>query len=377
MKRCLLLAVSAQLILCVPALAAEKKAAKRLVPPPPPNSAIITKPQQPPSVVPSISTSFSNNINDSSKSIVVGSGGPYVLNGSNNQRFADLFNFVSDDGKEPLTMTIDAGAVPTNRPNIRWIRVYLGNRLLATEKDFRGKGSLKLDLTGTVDPGTQQIIIQGAGARGETIKWSASSVIRVRLDKVNPDEACPGETISLRGENFSMTPDKNKVTVGKSDTPVISATSNELKVKIPTRNPEIGEVPVVVTVDGLRTKPVKITVRGIPELTGTNFDGIPPGAELCIFGKNFSKKLQENQVFFEGTPAEVVRGTTEELVVIVPNFYMGGGSASLSGQVAIPIRVKVGKVESKNTVPITVGNSMWQSPGFRGGPETPIVPVGF
>lgn len=371
MKCYLLLALSTQLILTVPAFSADNRKVNRLVPPPPPKASIITRPvsaSRAPEQVPVVITDTAI----SSKSIVVGSGGPYTFVGTGKEQFSGLLNWTGDGPNSPFFMEID-----TTAPGFRWLRIYMGNRILATEKDFRSKTKLQLNLTGTVDNGTQQIVVQGGGNPGSTVKWTVTSVTSVKLNAVNPDEACFGETISLRGENFSMTPAKNIVTIGKTTVPAVSSTTTEIKVKIPTKNLVAGELPVVVTVDGVKSQPVKITVRGIPELTGTNFDGVPPGAELCIFGKNFSKKLKENQVFFENTQAEVLRGTTEELVVTVPNFYNGAGSGSISGQVGIPIRVKVGKVDSKNTVPVTVGNSMWQSPGFRGGPETPTVPVGF
>ncbi|MBY0359886.1 MAG: IPT/TIG domain-containing protein [Candidatus Obscuribacterales bacterium] len=377
MKRCLLLAISAPLVFCTAVSAADTKTTstvttvkrtprRALVPPPPPNSVMTIRPTT------QATTSVPASPDTSSKDLIVGSGGPYTFNGSSNQRFSGLFNFDNDDPKVPLTLNVDVST-----PNsFRWLRVYMGNRLIATEKDFRSKNNIKLDLTGT-DGGTQQIVVQGSGARGAAVNWKASSVMTVQLDQVNPDEACPGDAISLRGNNFSISPTRNQVIIGKMNLPVYSATNTELKVKIPVKNFETGELPVYVTVDGVRSKAGKILVRGIPELTGTNYDGIPPGAELYIFGKNFSKKLNENQVFFENTPGQVVSCTPTELVVIVPNFYMGGGSAALSGQVGIPIKVKVGKVESKNTIPITIGNSRWQSPGFRGGPETETVPVGF
>lgn len=376
MKRCLLLATSVSLIFCAAVFAADtqttntvnvKRVQRRgLVPPPPPTSVMTIRPTQVPAV-----SKININKDQVSKDIIVGSGGPYTFNGSNNQKFSGLFDF-GNDKNVPLTLNLDVSA-----PNsFRWLRIYMGNRLLATEKDFSNKTSMNINLNGT-DAGTQQIVVQGTSARGTTVDWKALSVMTVKLDQVNPDEVCPNDTVSLLGSNFSISPTRNQVIIGKMNLPVYSATNTELKVKIPVKNFETGELPVYVTVDGIKSNAGKITVRGIPELTGTNYDGIPPGAELYVFGKNFSKKLNENQVFFENTPGQVVSCTPTELVVIVPNFYMGAGSGSISGQVGIPIKVKVGKVESKNTIPITIGNSRWQSPGFRGGPDTEIVPVGF
>ncbi len=306
--------------------------------------------------------------------ITVASGSYRLTGGKSEEQFTTLFNWQPDDAKNQNQLTFTATYTPLGGSGVHfnWLRIMMGGRMLYTERTLQGKNSVTMDMTGQIPSGTNQMVIQGQGSAGATVEWKITTPIKVKLTSVNPDEVVVGGDVTLKGSNFDTTPTKDIVTIANKQVTVNKATATELKLKIP-KNFQPGETEVKVTVNGMASKPLKITIRGIPELTGTNFNGVPPGAELTVFGKNFSKKLGENQVFFGETAASVVSGTTEQLVVVVPNFYADMGA--VSGQVGIPIKVKVGKIESSNTVPVTVGNSMWEDPGLKGGPDVPQVPV--
>lgn len=313
------------------------------------------------------------------KLITVGSGGPFAFTGRSEDNFATLFTWTPDAKDDTLTFKAKfspVGAPGQQGTHLNWLRIMLGDRILATEQNLRGKDSFTADLSGTVVPGTNQILVKGQGNNGATFEWSLTTPRKPKLSSVQPDEVVVGETLTLKGENFETNPALDIVNIGRKTLVPTSASASELKVKIPS-NFEPGEYMAKVTIDGLSSHEVKVVVRGIPELTGTNLNGVPPGATLVIFGKNFSKKLSENKVLFDSASAEVVQCSPEQLTVVVPNFYTGlqQDTGGVAGQVGIPIRVKVGKVEAKNTVPINVGNSTWQDPGMKGGADAPQVPV--
>lgn len=311
------------------------------------------------------------------KLVVVGQGGPYRFSGKTKEEFTQTFMWNPDDRADNLTLKANFSPLQGPNPKFIWLRVMIGNRLLATEQTLKNKTSFTLDLTNGVENGLNQIVVDGSGTPGATFDFKLTTPRKVKLTAVNPDEVVVGQDLTLKGENFDPAPSKDTITLGKKQFPANTATgTTELKLRIPA-NFEPGEYLVKVSVDGLSSKELKVTVRGIPELTGTNLNGVPPGAQLVIYGKNFSKKLGENSVRFDNTQAEVVACTTEQLTVVVPNFYTGleGDTAGVAGQVGIPIRVKVGKIESKNTVPINVGNSTWMDPGLQTGPNIPTVPV--
>ena len=309
---------------------------------------------------------------EATKDVTVASGSFRLTGGRTEEEAKTLFNWQPDDPANPLTFTANFSPVGSGGSGFNWLRIMMGGRMLYNERTLQGKTSVTMDMTGQIPNGTNQMVFQGQGRPGASIEWKITTPIKVKLTSVNPDEVVVGGDVTLKGLNFDTTPTKDIVTIGKKTVAVSKATSTELKLKIP-KNFEPGETEVKVAVNGLVSKPLKITIRGIPELTGTNFNGVPPGAELTVFGKNFSKKLGENQVYFGGTQASVVSGTTEQLVVIVPNFFADLGG--VAGQVGIPIKVKVGKIESSNTVPVTVGNSTWEDPGLKEGPNVPTVPV--
>ncbi|MBX9571850.1 MAG: IPT/TIG domain-containing protein [Candidatus Obscuribacterales bacterium] len=309
---------------------------------------------------------------EATKDITVASATYRLTGGKSEEQFTTLFNWQPDDPKDPITFTAKFSPLGGGGSNFNWLRIMMGGKMLYNERTLQGKTSVIMDMTGQVPNGTNQMLIQAQGGTGATLEWKLTTPIKVKLTSVNPDEVVVGGDLTLKGSNFDTSPAKDIVTIGSKTVSVSAATSTELKLKIP-KNFTPGETTVKVAVNGLESKPLKINIRGIPELTGTNFNGVPPGAELTVFGKNFSKKLGENQVFFGETPGAVVSGTTEQLVVVVPNFSAGLGG--IAGQVGIPIKVKVGKIESSNTVPVTIGNSIWEDPGLNFGPNVPQVPV--
>ena len=311
------------------------------------------------------------------KLVTIGAGGPFTLLGhQNKEEFSSSFNWEPDNTNDSLTFKAKYTPIGGGNTHFNWIRIMLGNQVIADEYALRNKSEYTLDLTGKVERGANQIVVSGQGTAGATFEWKLTTPRKCRLTAVDPDEVVVGKDLLLKGKNFDPSAPKDVVTLGKKNLIPSAATDKQLKVRIP-KDFEPGEYKVKVTIDGLSSNELKVIVRGIPELTGTNYNGIPPGAQLVIFGKNFSKKVGENKVTFDGVAADVVTASPDQITVVVPTFTnnIPGDTARISGQVGIPIRVTVGKVESINTVPINIGNSSWQDPGMKGGADAPQVPV--
>jgi hypothetical protein len=290
-------------------------------------------------------------------SVTVG-GATYTCKNEQVQRFADYLELKPDMQNAPLTLHL-------KNSGMKWFRLLIAGQVIATEKSLRGKSEGDLDLTGVVQPGSNQLLVQAGGAPGATLEWKVTTPAVAKIDKVDPDEALVGTNIKIKGKNFSANMSADTVLLNKTKGQVIKAKPTELEVKIPTEA-EPGDTKVSVKVNGVESNKVTIKVRGIPELSGTNLQGVPPGQQLTIFGKNFSKNLGENQVFIGDAAASVVGGDINQLTVIVPYLPY------TEGHVPSQIRVQVGKVMSKNSVSVQVGPQMYTDPGVETGKDIPV-----
>lgn len=338
------------------------KTKKGVVPPPPkeamPGNSTMIIPALPPSVKATASQTVAP-VSGDAQLVTVGEGGPYTASHNGQvQRFADYLEMKKDQESAKLTLSIE-------NKGFKWFRLLIANQVVATERSLDHSGSGKLDISGIVQTGSNQVVIQAGGPANAQISWKVTTVATAKLDRVDPDEAIVGDTVSLKGTHFALNPSSNEVSIGSVKGKVTSAKATELKVEIP-QNAEPGDkVQVSAKVNGIKTNTITFKLRGIPQVTGTNLQGVPPGQNLTVFGKNFSKNLGENRVFFDTTSAEIMSGSTTELQVIVPQIpYREGHYAS-------QVKVQVGKVMSKTSAGVQVGPQMYTEPGTETGRDIP------
>jgi hypothetical protein len=283
----------------------------------------------------------------------------YVSKNDRVQRFVDYVDVKSGMETAPLTLAI------TN-DGFKWWRLLIANQVVATEKSLSGKASGTIDLTGIVQPGTNQLVVQAGGVPGSRLEWKVTTPASAKLDKIDPQEALVGDTVKISGKGFSPKPANDEVTFNKKKGVVLKATTTSMDVQVP-KNADMDDNVVAANIKGLKTNTLRIKIRAIPELTGSNLQGVPPGQQLIIFGKNFSKNTGENQVFFGDTQASVVSGDTTQLVVVVPNLPY------TVGHLPSEIRVQIGKFTSKNSISVQVGPQMYTEPGLdTSGKDVPV-----
>jgi hypothetical protein len=288
--------------------------------------------------------------------VTVGEGGPYTAKNDRVQRFADYLDLKKEMESAKLTLSI-------KNEGFKWFRVLIANQVVATERSIDRSGQGKLDISGMIQSGQNQVVIQAGGSPGAKIEWKVTTVATAKLDRVDPDEALIGETVAVKGHHFALNPGSNEVMIGNAKGQIAAAKATELKVKIP-ENTEPGDVDVTAKVNGIKTNTIKMKVRGIPQVSGASLQGVPPGQTIVVYGKNFSKNIGENRVFFDESPAEIVSGSTTELMVVVPFIpYREGHNAS-------QVKVQVGKVMSKTSAAVTVGPQMFNDPS-NDRPDTP------
>lgn len=342
--------------------ATKTAAAKRkvILPPPPPDASIVTRKKR----VRVMPADTQATVSATDEIVTVGTAGPYTARDNKVQRFTDYLDVKAGQNSAPLTMSIENNG-------FSWFRMFISNELIATEKDLRG-GSGTIDLSGVAQTGNNQIVIQAGGSPGAQISWKVTTKAAAKLDSAEPDEALVGDEIKLKGQRFSTVASENKVFFNNKTGEVKSATAKEIKVKIP-KDVEIGDNKVSVKVGGQTTNSLKMKIRGIPEITSSNLQGVAPGQTIIIYGKNFSKDMKENKVYFGDTPAEIVSGGIDNLTVIAPY----GTPVVETLTTPLNVKVQVGKIASKNTIPIQLGPKMFHDPGVYAGPDTPVLPTGF
>lgn len=374
MKRNLILLSSTLLIAQVAALAVEKSAnsstkattvsavapknARKGVVPPPPKEAmpgntqiIVPTTSQAAPVVETVQGTTDSGL------VTVSEGGPYTASQNKAQRFADYVELKKDNAGAPLTLVL-------HNNGFSWFRLLIANQVVATEKSQDRNGTVKMDVSGIIQPGSNQVVIQAGGRPGSVIDWKVTTVAKAKLERVDPDEALVGETVVVKGQRFATTAAGNEVRFGAKAGKIIQSKATEIKVQIP-QDVEPGDVEVIAKVNGQKTNAVKMKVRGIPQVTGTNLQGVPPGQTLYVFGKNFSKNVGENRVFFDETSAQVMGGNSTQLNVIVPQMpYREGHYPS-------QVKVQVGKIMSPSSASVTVGPQMWTDPGVEVGKDIP------
>lgn len=340
---------------------------RRLLPPPPDVRMSLPTRQAP---APARTTKTKSKAG--AKIVTVATAGPYVIkDGQNSCRFVDYVDLKPGVEARPLTMTL------TNN-GFSWFRVMLSNQVIATEKNMGGRSDATFNMLGTLPGGISQMIVTGGGRAGSSLSWRITTPGLIpHIDKVNPDECVTGDTVAIQGSQFSLVTDDNQAQFNKAAGTVLTTTAKEMKVKVP-ENADAGKNKVKVVVDGTESNEIEIIVRKMPELTSTNLQGCPPGYPITIFGKNFSKDGRDQVVYIGDTTAEVTSSSETQITIIAPNFpAITPDAIPGPGHTARDIRVKVGKIMSKNSMPVVIGPQMFQDPGFAGGPDVPTLNPGF
>ncbi|MGV3523870.1 MAG: IPT/TIG domain-containing protein [Candidatus Sericytochromatia bacterium] len=142
------------------------------------------------------------------------------------------------------------------------------------------------------------------------------------LTGISPSSGVNGQSVTLSGEDFNLTPANNTVRFGETPVTVTSATATALELLVP---------------DGLELgiQPVSVRIGAGAVSTGVNFtvvrpeiDSISPaqgsiGSQVTLTGTFFNPNDASNTVRFGNVDADVVSAESDELVVTVPPGISG------------------------------------------------------
>jgi hypothetical protein len=272
---------------------------------------------------------------------------PYTATSTKEQHFEDNMSLKTMQDQRPLVLTVQNGGdgkVPFN-----WFRLNIAGYLMATEKDLNGGKIVQLNVSGKVQPGGGQILIDAAGEPGATLQFALSTPA-VTLTGIEPMPLVPGKTFVVTGSSFSSDENQDSVLVNGQPAQILSASANSITAVAPGKvGPGTARVQVVV--DAVASNAVGASVNNTvsPTVLSTNFWMAPPGATLTISGTNFSSNPADNKVYFGKTAAQVVSGNANTLNVIIPNWAFGGS------EINIPLWVMANGVRSTNSIPFDIG----------------------
>lgn len=271
----------------------------------------------------------------------------YVARNYQVENYQDQLSLQPGQERLPLVLNIYNGSNET--PGFKWFRLTIGGYLIATEQSLSNKEFGSLDVTGKIPGGQTQVLVEAAGVPGAALRWALTTP-RIEITSIEPGTIEPGQTLTIRGANFSPVPGQNTVTFGDQTGEVIASDPSTLKVKVP-ENVQSGIAQLQVNVDNNRSRVTEVMLTGLPapELLSIDCWMAPPGGTITITGRNFSADAGLNKVFFRDVEARVVSASPTQLVVEVPNWSYG------PQQLNIPLSVVSNGVTSANSLPFDIG----------------------
>jgi len=223
----------------------------------------------------------------------------------------------------PLTFTVTNGA--NGQAKMQGLRISLNGREILTEKAFKGKDSVSLNLSDLVSAGQSQLIINTYGPTGATLSWVLTT-LKIKVSDIKPVSCAIGDKVTITGKNFPTDKTAYKLTVDTTAATITKATPSSLEFNVPTGLAG-GKRTVTLWIAGVKCDPLYIKISAAPEVTGVNLLGAAPGGNIVVSGKGFSTTASDNIAIFKTTDGQQVTtvtasaATETEVTFTVPMDY--------------------------------------------------------
>lgn len=195
-------------------------------------------------------------------------------------------------------------------------KILLGSREQTGTFSARISYGLLKDKTYYVRPfvTTKEAITIYGLITGFTSKSSSQPI----FESIYPNNGYCGDTVMLKGKNFSSSANNVKVMFGDRSAQVFSSTDTSVTCVVPI-NLQVSQVPVSLTSLGIKS-PNTIQFNMLsPQITGFNPEVVFTGDTLRIYGTNFHASPYRNQVFIGDVIADVISATSNTIIVLVPH----------------------------------------------------------
>ena len=136
------------------------------------------------------------------------------------------------------------------------------------------------------------------------------------ITSVSPTAAVCGDTVIIKGENFSFTPVNNVVWFNNVEATVLYSSNGELVVKVPPAAD--GLLKISILVSGLKAKNMVDFTIMAPVLTSFFPLSGTFGDTITLFGSNFCVDSLYSNVYFNNKRAQIVELSRDHYKVVVP-----------------------------------------------------------
>lgn len=254
------------------------------------------------------------------KTITIVKATKHVAKGGKWEQFADYIILKPGQEDLPLSMTVNNGG--DGEKPMAAIRASLAGRELFNEKSFKGKTSLVLDMSDALSAGSTQVVFQAYGAAGSSFTWDLISKSSPQVTGLNPKNAASGATVKATGKMLPADIKSYQIQVGGKPATVTAAAVDGVDFRVPDglKPDSKGEVPVLITVAGIKAKALTLKVTLEPEIQTFSHISISSQQIMTISGKNFGTDASKVKVTFGGTPGEIMSCSDTSITVRTPEI---------------------------------------------------------
>ncbi len=245
----------------------------------------------------------------------------YLSAGGN--KWQQFFGYIIlKPGQEQLPLTLNVNNGIDGGSPFRAIRATLAGTNLFGERDWKGKNSLALDMSDALSPGSTQIIFQAFGPAGAAFSWDLTAKSSATVTALNPKSSAPGKNVKATGKLLPTDLKAYQVSVGGKQTTVVSASPEAVEFRVPDglKPDSKGEVPVIVTISGTKSKPLQLKIALDPEITSFSHVAISSQQAFTIKGKNFGTDAKAVKVTFGGREAAISSVSDDSISVTTPEI---------------------------------------------------------
>lgn len=152
---------------------------------------------------------------------------------------------------------------------------------------------------------------------GENVKFLSLGSGSPSITSMTPLEVSFGDTVFIKGSNFSYIKDQNSLKFGSVKANIIAASDTLIKASVP----DLVNAPAInpeLSIQGNKTTSPETVKMKNPQIVSVNPSTVVLGDTITITGKNFSRSNLANSVFINGARATLLSSSYDSLTAIIP-----------------------------------------------------------